>query len=58
MASRKKKADTAVKPLTTDDVTQTAASKAKDKEEGPVTVRVDLGESLPTRPFPTATDND
>lgn len=37
---------------------QTAASKEKDKEEESPVFRVDLGESLPTPPIPTATDNE
>lgn len=36
----------------------TAASKEKDKEEQPHVFRVDLGESLPTPPIRTATDNE
>lgn len=39
---------------------QTAAAKEKDQDqdEQPHALRVDLGESLPTPPIPTATDNE
>lgn len=62
MASKHAKSDTKagapVAPLTTEDIGSTKASREKDKEEGPVVARVDLGESIPTRPIPTATDNE
>lgn len=52
------KSETSAAPLTTEDIPKTAASKEKDKEEKAPTFRVDLGESLPTPPIRTATDND
>lgn len=36
----------------------TNAAKAMGTDEQPHTVRVDLGESLPTPPIKTATDNE
>jgi hypothetical protein len=55
MAAKKQAPKTPVAP---EAPKPTAASKEKDKEEQPHTVRVDLGESLPTPPIKTATDND
>jgi hypothetical protein len=56
MASKK----TAAKTVAADEPIvpkPTAASREADKIEPAPVFRVDLGESLPTPPIPTATDN-
>lgn len=54
MASAKKNAAPATAAV---EPKPTAASREKDKEAASPVFRVDLGESLPTPPIPTATDH-